>query len=245
MASSDQDRENTWNPEPVDLDELEGEDINAGIASDTEDEYIRDEYWETEYSHIPDIHLRRLDEVVNLGYPGDPHDKSRTGGIVCPKALDLAWRAIKRGRQNWTKARIQRVTVYHGVRIAYYDDDIRAIIKTYNKLLKISQTMDDDDLINTLAERKPFSFRDPHPKPTSMGTLKFLEGAIADLADCLGIAKSNMYSILSLLSVITHEPAMWPTSLSKEYRTFRDVVGERLAKLEKEYKRVGPEQNKQ
>lgn len=197
--------------------------------------------WETEPGYIPDIHEKRFDEVIQNGYPGDSKEKTRTGGILCPKALDLAWRLIKRSGKGWTKARVQRASIYHGVRIAYHDSEIKAIMRTYNKLLKASQSLDDDDLIDALSMRNTYGFRDPHPKTTSMGTLAPLEGAISDLADCLGIAKSNMYPILSLVSIATYEPLMWPVPLGKEYQSFKKIVCERQEKLEKEYRRITSE----
>ena len=231
--------------EEDDLDEPVEQNKDEYIVSDDGDDLAFEDSWETEANHIPDIHLKRLDEIIRVGYPGDPHDKTRTGGVLCPKALDLAWRAIKREGGRWTKARVQRISVYHGLRMAFKDDDIKAINRAYNKLMTLSKNMDDDDLINALAERRVFSFRDPSPKTTSMGTLVFLEGAIADLADSLGIAKSNMYPLLSLMSIVTYQPPMWEMNLGKEYRSFRNALGERLAKLEKEYKRVVSGENEQ
>jgi hypothetical protein len=192
-----------WQPEPVDddSDELPDQNKDKDIISPDNDDYEFEDPWQTEPNFISDIHLKRLDEIIINGYPGDPHDKSRTGGVVCPKALDLTWRALKKSGGKWTKARVQRMTLYHGLRIAYKDDEIKAIFRVYNRLMKISQSIDDDDLIDALADRKTYSFRDPSPKTTSMGALLFLEGAIADLADCLGIAKSNMYILLSLTSI--------------------------------------------
>ncbi len=239
--------ESGWKTESEedDLDESVEQNKDENIVSDDGDDLGFEDPWETEANHIPDIHLKRLDEIIRVGYPGDPHDKTRTGGVLCPKALDLAWRAIKREGGKWTKARVQRVSVYHGLRMAFKDEEIKAINRAYNKLMILSKNVDDDDLINALADRKVFSFRDPNPKTTSMGTLVFLEGAIADLADSLGISKSNMYPLLSLMSIVTYRPPMWEVNLGKEYRSFRNALSERLAKLEKEYRRVAIGENEQ
>ncbi len=244
MADEKQ-QEDPWklSPDEDDLDELYSQDEDKDVVSEGDEAALEDN-WETGLGHIPDIHTKRLNDIIAGGYPGNPNDRTRTGGITCPKALDLAWRLIKRGGRNWTKAKVQRMSVYHGTRIAYHDKDIKEIKRVYDKLMKISQLLDDDDLISTLADRKAYDFKDPQPKTTSMGTLKFLEGAISDLSDCLGVAKSNMYPLLSLLSIVTHEPPMWPTSLGKEYRSFRKAIEDRLEKLMKEHRRVVPEQNK-
>lgn len=236
-----------WKPEEDNLDELDEQEGDEDLLTDGDD---TGGSWETKAGHIPDIHLKRLDEVLIKGYPGDPNDKSRTGGIVCPKTLDLAWRMIKRtGRKakgkSWTKARIQRASTYHGLRIMFNDKDVKAIDKLYGKLMKISQLLDDEELSNALSERTTYKFRDPYPKTTSMGALKFLEGAIADLADCIGIAKSNMYPILSIVSVVTHEPPMWPVAMEKEYKAIRTALRDRLNKLERQQERIESEQNKQ
>jgi hypothetical protein len=236
-----------WKTEPADddSDELPDQDADKDLVSPDSDDFEFDDPWETEPGSIPNIHLKRLDEIIVIGYPGDPHDKSRTGGVICPKALDLAWRALKRSGGKWTKARVQRMSLYHGLRIAYMDSEIKAIWRVYNRLMKISQAIDDDDLIDVLSERKTYGFRDPSPKTTSMGALAFLEGAIADLADCLGIAKSNMYILLSLTSIVTYQPRMWSVNLDKEYRSFRNAIKERKMKLESEYERITAITNKQ
>ncbi len=238
---------NNWNTDQPegDLDELDTYLVSDKEATNDSDDVPFEDPWETEPGHIPDIHLKRLDEIIGIGYPGKSDDKSRTGGVVCPRALDLAWREIKHHGHNWTKAKVQRISIYHGLRMAYKDDRIKALNRAYNKLMNVSKSTDDDDLIHVLADRKVFSFRDPNPKTTSMGTLVFLEGAISDLSDSLGIAKSSMYPVLSLLSIMSYEPPVWRASLGKEYRSFWKAVEERCEKIEKESRRVADGENKQ
>ncbi len=230
------DKENPWNfDEDADSDEPHKESDDT----DSNDDIFNDP-WELPAGYIPDIHTKRLNEIIHFGYPGKEGDETRTGGIVCPNALDLSWRRIKQMNSRWSKARTQRISMYHGLRILHHDGIVIKTIKMGNKLLIISQNLDDDDLARALAERKPFEFRDPQPKTTSMGTLKILIGPISTLADGIGIAVSNMYPLLSIVSIRTFQPALWAPLLDKEYRELRRMIEARLDRLEKEYRRVLP-----
>ena len=181
-----------------------------------------EEDWEADLSAFPP-HTLPLNKALEMGYPGKGDDRLPVREF--PTGIILRWRELRDKGGKHSLSRIQRVSIAHGLSIAYHDERIKEVVKLYRQRAKEAKNDHDESTIKILEEKgAPFSFIKSSTYPTSIGITEEIEGPLSSLAAALGIPVSKMAVYLSLLSLMTLEDESWEKIFRKEVDHFWNCV---------------------
>ena len=204
--------------------------------------------WDCEAGWVQDVHLKSLDELAKVGYPDvhiGPNSKEigsgekplgNTGLDVTPYGLVEVWRDLG---ETWgmSTAKIQRITVCHGICIFAKDSYFTEMNKLYRMTTRLMRGSTNSKLFDEL-ENSALAYEYNPKRAKKGGSLAYLTnrlGIVSKIQHTLGIAQTQTFIELSVASIMTlegSELSKWKKTLAEEHKAFKEHEAKRMAALE-------------
>jgi len=206
-------------------------------------------FWDTEAGWVKDAHLMTLDELRKVGYPdvnanpggsmlgGGEKPLGSTGLDVTPKGLALVWNDLAES-WNMSQAKVQRITLCHGLCLFAKDPWYMDIDIAYRKAKKLVRGTTDLSLLDDF-ESSLLIYSYPAKRQKRGGSMAFLTnrlGMVAKIDGRLAVPQTTALIELSVASIMTLRRGRvkgWVKTMNSEYKNFREYGVKRKEALEK------------
>ncbi len=167
---------------------------------------------------IPDLYSSDLNELIRKGYMDS--DTDRVPVRTFPVGLLSWWRELAR-KKHVSVSKIQRVSIGHGLSIAFHDPRIKDILKLYAERVDAAKKKHDRLAMKILEEKlSPLTFVNQVSSLTTIGSLKKLEAPLGAMSSALELPESKLLIYLSLLSMETLKDQDWWHMMQEEVDVF-------------------------
>ena len=211
-------------------------------------------FWDLEAGWVKDVHLLSLDELQKIGYPDVHTSPNRTelssgekalgitGLDVTPSGLVEIWRDIA-DSWNMSVAKVQRISICHGICIFAKDENYVNLQKLYRKTTRLMRGSTDPKMLDAL-EDSALTYQYNPKRAKKGGSVSYLTnrlGTVAKIQHTLGLAQTQTFCELSIASIMTiksRELGRWKLTLAEECKGFNDHKERRRAALEALYQKL-------
>ena len=178
---------------------------------------------------IPDLYDSDLNAHIRKGYMDS--DVDRMSVRTFPVGLLSWWRELAR-KKHVSVSKIQRVSIGHGLSIAYHDPKITDILKLYAERVEAAKKKRDNLAMKILEEKTgPLTFVNQVSSLTTIGSLKKLEAPLGAMSSALDLPESKLLIYLSLLSLATLKDTEWWPMMREEVEVFWKHIDNRTRVL--------------
>lgn len=217
---------NPWDLED-ELDEEQEEDFTGDLVNS----------WDAEAGWVKDVHLIPLDKLFKRGYPDinvNPRSLSlgsgekplgSTGLRRTPSGLYVIWNDLAK-TWSMSMAKVQRITICHGICIWAKDPWYIDIHKIHRKLRRLMRGITDTKTLDEFTSSSLAYYFNPAAERTggSIGYLTNRLGIISEISNGFGVIQSTALIELSIASIMTLENkklGRWLVTIQSEYDGFR------------------------
>lgn len=247
MIGEEQYQEPEWDTE--DEEEDERYEAHEAVGGDLTS------FWDTEAGWVKDAYLIPLDELRKIGYPDVLTNPGKatlgsgekplgsTGLDVTPKGLFVVWNDLAES-WNMSLAKIQRITLCHGLCIYAKDPWYIDLYRTFRKTNKLVRGTTNLACLDEL-ETSSLIYNYPAKRNKRGGSMGFLTnrlGMVSKVDARLAVPQTTAFVELSIASIMTLQRRVlgkWKETLRPEYDSFREYGIKRKNILEELYKKLG------